>query len=274
MNYLKKILVLAPYKKEILKALGDSKLNLNKNTKIILIGSKRMIYDLLVENKISFFFDIIDVTGEIEICLYAKSIMKTQNVDFIVFGEIPEAFYYKVFESKINIDSYININVIENNNRLKLAICNNTNVINSFDRLNGLRITKNFMGLLNIVKIKATFVYPKINDYLQEAKINLLLSSDLKFDEISINCTKEILEPDYFEKENFNLLIFNSSDTLNNYVDFIEIMEKPKIAHVIIYNDNEIYAIDCLKESKYECLRFSFNLVNRLINKALNQKAS
>ena len=81
------ILVLAPYEKYILKAIDEYQNQ--KRLKFIIIGDKKVISgECLKLGIVLRHVEMIDISGEVEICLYAKSIIEKNDIKRIVFGDI------------------------------------------------------------------------------------------------------------------------------------------------------------------------------------------
>ena len=269
---MEKILVIAPHNQSILKAISDySKVS---DLEFVMIGSKEIINKICWENYLRIRnYELIDIEGEIEISMYAKSFIEKNIVKNIILGDIPYVYFEKIISCKEkDLEA---ISVVDS--RLKssyifLSSGPKRSQVDFLDKKTSIIHASRLMNKLGIANINASIVYPKKKEDLLETKIIKMIMNELEINNLNITDYKTIKEVFNEENDGLNLILMKNYDSSRLFLDSLEVFTKSKVATFLLAKD--IIAIDCEETSGYDNIFFSLFIMDKLLEKKIVSRAS
>lgn len=252
-----KVLVICPYNLSILKAISN--VLTVKLADITIIGNKKRIMELCyiygITNR---FFEVISADNEIDICFAANEQLKQSDFDLVIFGYLSKDFHKNIAIADIEV-KVIDIPKIRH---LLFAPINTKDTFISFDdKIAAIIKAKEVMELLKIKHYNIGL----IDNY--ESKTALIerniirMHPQLNNDAIDIIGIREVYEDAY------NILIFNSRNSLNIFLDTIVIDHNVK--HASIKKASDFFIIDAFDMNSKDIF-FSIFLISKI---SLNSEA-
>jgi len=256
---LNKILVIAPYNVDLLKALVNAVVS--KIADIIVVGEKNKIVEICFLNNINYhlFDTIIDQKFPIDICYAANIQIKRNAIKTIVFGDFPADLQHNIAIAPYEIDI---IDIPRFKHLLFTCINTEAEYIGYEEKKEAVVIASGFMRDLKINFCAVGLVCSNANKTSNIERNVIKMTPDLDVDLI------DIIEPkDIFEKKH-NLLIFNSYDANRIFLETLVNNDEVKCAKV--KKASSKYLIDA-KGLRLKDIFFSIFITNKL---CLNSEVS
>lgn len=263
------ILVLAPYEKYILKAIDEYQNQ--KRLKFIIIGDKKVISgECLKLGIVLRHVEMIDISGEVEICLYAKSMMEKNDIKRIVFGDIPQTYFQKIMlaDSSDDIGTINIVDIANSDQYVFISSGNRSNHSDFDDKKRAIIQAHSLMSQLNIKKINACLIYPKRRNDSLESKIIKMIINDLDIKNLEIldyHELKDIFKNELYGDDRINLLVMKNYDATKVFIDSVDIFMKCMISHFLVYKD--VLAIDALDGDSLDNIKFALKIFDNLSSK-------
>jgi hypothetical protein len=249
------LLAICPYNISMIKALSN--VVTAKMANVTIVGEERRVIELCyIYGFNKRLFKIINAKNDIDICLEANDELKKQNFDVIIYGYLSAEFHKNIAISDVDI----NIIDIPKVNHLVFAPINIMETFISFDeKIDAIIKTKSFMSSLHLNKCNIGLVEDRKSKTAMIEKNVIHLNPELVNDVIDIISVKSVFNDDY------NIVIFNSKNALNIFLDTILIDRTAK--HACIKKAPNNYIIDAYEMNSKDIF-FSIFLVNKICLKS------
>lgn len=252
------VLVICPYNLSILK--GITSAANSKIANIIVMGSKRRIMELCYIYEIPIkTFEIIEVETEIDICFEANEIITKRNIDIVIYGFLSKELHKNI----ISCDFEIKVIDIPKLNHLIFAPINTSVSYISYDeKIDAIFNAREFLVELGIKNFNIGLI-DDIESKTAVIERNIIhLNPELNKEVVDIISIKEMYS------DNYNIIIFNSMNSLNIFIDTLLDDHSCKCAS--IKKASDIYIIDAYNLTAKDIL-FSLFLISKV---GINTKAS
>lgn len=245
------VLVICPYNLSMLKAISNALSA--KLADVTIIGNKKRIMELCyiygITNR---FFEVINGDNEIDICFVANEQIKQRQFDLVIYGYLSADFHKNIAIADIEV-KVIDIPKIRH---LLFAPIHTKDVFLSFDdKIEAILKAKEVMELLKIKHYNIGL----IDNFESKTAIierNVIrMHPELDTDAIDIISIKEVYEDAY------NVLIFNSRNSLNIFLDTIVIDHNIKYAS--IKKASDFFIIDAFDMNSKDIF-FSIFLISKI----------
>jgi hypothetical protein len=246
-----KILVISPYRAEILKAVINALVI--KLVDVVIVGSKNKIIELCYLNDINYrLLNIIDASYELDICFKANEIIGSEPIKGVLFGDFPKSYQKNI----VKVD--YEISIVDTPSSSQLLFVSNyirDEFVGFEEKKDAILAGKDFMRNLSINHCNIGLVSGDASRTLKIEKNVIKMDKDLINDNIEIININQIFE------EGYNLLVFNDLNSSRIFVDTVLMNEKSKYAS--IKKASKQYVIDA-HNMKLKDIFFSIFLLNKI----------
>jgi len=251
------ILAICPYNISMLKALSN--VITAKMANVTIVGEERRVIELCyIYGFNKRLFKVINAENDIDICFEANEQLKNQNYDVIIYGYLSTEFHKNIAIGDVDI----NVVDIPKVNHLVFAPINSVETFISFDeKIDAILKTKNLMSSLDLNRCNIGLVEDRKSKTAMIEKNVIRLNPELANDVIDIISVRDVYDDDY------NIVVFNSKNSLNIFLDTILIDKSTKYACIKKAPNN--YIIDAYDMGSKD-LFFSIFLVSKI---CLNSEA-
>lgn len=262
------VLAIMPYQQKVLKALNDA-VNLQIGV-FILVGDKTKIIEACYQANININkFQIHHFQLDIDAVDYARRLFLEKEVDYLLFGDLPEMYQIKIFGLK-DVHCLGNIDIVDLPLlRYFIFIANyNRKCYPDFeDKKSSLLMAEHLMRKLNIRTINASMVTSEYNksDQLETNIVRILLQEQGSNIEFNYHNMKEFFSQNSsinIFNANVNLLIMRNFETSRVFVNTVSAFVKARIASLICAKG--YYAIDTSHLTNINDIVFSLLILSKI----------
>lgn len=252
------ILVICPYAGYMLKSIVQ--IQIVNIAKFTIIGSRKKIIEKCYIHKVNYkVLNIIDIDSNMDICFKANELLQQTDFTSIIFGDFPQEFSKKI----VSIENDICIvDTPQSRHLLIVPRFGNDEFIGFEEKKQAIIDCQDLISKYNISFQKIGFVTGAPNSTLNIEK------SIIRLDDSFNDYHLDIITVDKIIPEEYNILIFNSRDTANVFIDTILLIEKAKYAS--IKKASKYYVIDAC-DLNFTNLFFTIFMVSKI---GLNAEAS